>query len=474
MSKLSILIRRDSGGRNLRLAVLVAGIFAVVLTTTYLQVGSGVLGLVLLLVFPAHTVFALLLGIEEEVIAGGHSAAAVSPLVRVGSEFFSTTVFGLRLPLLVILIGTGFVLFRYRRSMPMLPLLLVSSLVAWAAVLATSQGYDFRGAIGAATPWILVLCGYILGSYIASAERLRAQILWIAAGLTVVKAAVGVIVFVRGEAIPDPTGLAAVVYYDSTLSYIAMTFLVAWMYSAARERPATILMASSVVVILVAMRRNVIAAAMWSLVGVTLLKRKPKQSVRVGIAFIAVLGTAWMLLPGPLAKIAGGFERSFSTLLTGEGDSSTSGHLNDIEAGVRVVSQSPIWGLDVYPKPQAGLVVGKSENLYIHNEILQTWARFGLLGVVILVILLCVAIAYAIRVVVKGSPDLLGAASAVFFLASPIPLMFFPHLSTLVRFAFFTGFFLAILSHEVRDTGFGRSPATALVDTPGVSPLSGK
>jgi hypothetical protein len=447
---------------------IVAGTFAFVALATYYDAGIGVLGLLFLLVFPAQTVFALLLGIEEEVVAGGHSSEAVSPLVRVGSEFFSASALGLRLPLLVVLVGTVCVLFRYRRSMPLTPLLLLSALVLWSASLATSQGYDFKGAIGAATPWILVLCGYVFGSFVSSTDRLRTQIVWIAAGLIFVKAVVGVVVFVRGEAIPDPTGLASVVYYDSTLSYVAMTFLVAWMYSTARQRPATILMASSAIVILVAMRRNVVAATGWALVAVTLLKGKWKQTARLAAGLIAIVGAASILLPGPLANIAAGFERSFSTLLTGEGDSSTTGHVNDIEVGINVIMQSPIWGLGVYPEPQAGLVVGNSGNLYIHNELLQTWARFGLGGVIILVLLLGLGIFYAIRVVVKNPSDLLGAASAVFFLACPIPLMFFPHLSTLVRFAFFTGLFLAILSHEARvGDHFANSRRSQLVETSG-------
>lgn len=450
MPKLSAAISSRLVSRVFLSGSIVLGIFAVIVLTIYFDAAVGLLGLLFLIVFPAQTLFALLLGIEEEVIAGGHSPAVVSPLVRVGSEFFSMTALGIRLPLLVILIGMVCVMLRHRRTMPLAPMLLISSLVLWSSALATLQGYDLRGAVGAATPWILVLSGYILGSFISSGENRRAQIVWIAAVLIFIKAVVGVYVFAKGEAIPDPSGLAAVVYYDSTLSYVAMTFLVAWMYMTIRQRPATVLMVSSAVVILVAMRRNVIAATVWALILVTLLKGQWKQVIRLVVGIILMVGVAWILLPGPLANIAGGFERSISTLLTGEGDSSTTGHLNDIEVGIDLIRQSPIWGIGVYPPPQPGLVVGKSTHLYIHNEVLQSWARYGVIGVGILIFLIGLGIVYAIRILAKGPSDFLGAASAVFFVACPIPLMFFPHLSTLVRFAFFTGLFLAILSHEVK------------------------
>lgn len=431
-------------------AAIVALIFAVILAATYLDSVAIMLGAVALVLMPAQVVFALLLGIEEEVIAGGHSVEAVSPLVRVGSDFFMTSFAGLRLPLLVILAGAILILLRYRKGFSPLPLALVSFLVLWTVLLAAAQGFSPSGAMAAATPWLIVLSGYVFGTYIAGSAGLRRQVVWISAAVLTVKAAVGLLVFVRGEAIPDPTGLASVVYYDSTLSYVAMTFLISWMYSTERRWPGQVLMVSSVVVLLVAMRRNVVAATGWAFLAVSLMRGAWRQTLKVAVVLGLVLLAASVFLSGPLANIGGGFERAITTLLTGEGDSSTTGHVNDIQVGFQVIMQSPLWGLGVYPSPQAGLVVGDSANLYIHNELLQTWARFGLGGLAILVAILGLGVVYACRVVLKGTSDILGLAAAVFFLASPIPLMFFPHLSTLVRFGFFTGLFLAILSEEAR------------------------
>lgn len=440
--------------KGLRPAVLAGAIGILIAGTTYFGASGAVLVFLFVLAFPAQLVFGILLSVEEEVVAGGHSSEVVSPLVRFGSEFYSATLFGFRLPLIMILAATICVIIRSRTRLPPAPMFILVALVGWSCLLGLSQGYDLKAAVGASTPWIVILCGFVIGSYIAVNSRIRMQIIWIAATIIFIKAVIGVYVFLSGGAIPDPSGLAAVVYYDSTISYVAMTFLVGWMFSEVRKGPGMILMTSSVVVILVAMRRNVIAAAAWALFGVTLLRGSWKHALRIVAGLALLLAGVWVFLPGPIGNIVSAFDRSFSTLLTGEGDSSTTGHVSDIEVGTAVIMQSPIWGLGVYPEPQAGLVVGKSDNLYIHNELLQTWARFGLVGVLVLVMLLGLAITYAVLLVRKGSSDLLGSASAVYFLACPIPLMFFPHLSTLVRFAFFAGFFLAILSQE-RHRGSG-------------------
>ena len=65
-------------------------------------------------------------------------------------------------------------------------------------------------------------------------------------------------------------------------------------------------------------------------------------------------------------------------------DASVQGHLSDVSVGWHAVKASPISG--VGPNGHvAGLVVEGAGPLYIHNQVLESWLRFGLIGALLII-----------------------------------------------------------------------------------------
>jgi O-antigen ligase len=193
------------------------------------------------------------------------------------------------------------------------------------------------------------------------------------------------------------------------------------------------------------MRRNVVLAL---IVGVLLLGSRRtsrhlivRAAIACGITAAIVSAVAPSLERDAVASIEAGFE----TTAGGASDSSTIGHLNDLSVGRAIVASSPISGVGVYAQSQSGLVVSDSGNLYIHDEYLQTWARYGLPGIVGLLGILALFFRRAWRTFARPPDSVFVALGAIILLALPISLVFFPQLSSLTRFDVVVGIVAGVL-----------------------------
>lgn len=408
--------------------------------------GLFVLATAALWAAPAAIVTASMVLIEEELVSGGHSTDVVSPLVSVGSNLYYSTALGFRVIVLLAVVATVFTALRggLRRWKPSPPFLLSGLLAAWTAALALLQGRALQSSLSAASPWILLACGCLLGASFRSSRRAMG-VLPLAFGIALTcKAIVGAIVYGLGQAIPDPTGHTAVVYYDSTLSFLAGAALVAGVLSKLSGYTRYLMVIGAATVLLLGMRRNVILAmgAAVAIIAITSRMRgRVWKVIASGAVLIVVLA---IVLPGVVPLVGDSLSRGIATLLGTDSDSSTTGHLRDLAVGWSVVQQSPLWGLGVFPSAQAGLVVADSTNLYIHDEYLQTWARFGFGGLVLLIAFLGATFTVALRTLRQPDRDFGEYFFAVYFLALPFALIFFPHLSSEPRFALLSGIACAL------------------------------
>jgi O-antigen ligase len=109
------------------------------------------------------------------------------------------------------------------------------------------------------------------------------------------------------------------------------------------------------------------------------------------------------------------------------------------------VAQNPAWGVGVYAPAQAGLVVSNGGNLYIHDEYLQTWARYGAVGLVALLALLAALVRRSWALFVGPPEESLLAVAGLLLLAFPASLVFFPQFSSLARFDVLLGLMAGVL-----------------------------
>jgi O-antigen ligase len=400
-------------------------------------------------VAPAATVGSVLFLIEEETSPGGHPETVAGPLVLLGTSLYHVTIFGFRAVILLLIAAAAMAVFRLGSGFVDKQVLAIGlGLTSWTVVLALSQGYPLSGSVTAATPWICLTCGMVLGTY---TKALRSRSDWLLRGLLVVlavKAFIGLLSYVRGQTLNDPGGTFKIVYYDSLTSYLAMALGLACLMSYPRKSIRIFAATSAALIILLSMRRNVLAATTWALAIVPLLTRSVALYIRVALTALLLLVLAYAAFPESVTLFSSGALRAASAV-TGRGqDTSATGHFNDIHEGLRLVLKSPIDGLGVYARATPPLVVTRSNNLYIHNDLLQTWARFGLPAALLWVTLLYKGLRYAVRILRSGFSTVhpLILCAAIYWIALPIPLMFFADLSSLIRWAFFSGLFIGLAS----------------------------
>ena len=113
-------------------------------------------------------------------------------------------------------------------------------------------------------------------------------------------------------------------------------------------------------------------------------------------------------------------------------DASTQGHLSDIAVGWRAVEASPING--VGPNGHVlGLVVEGAGPLYIHNEVLESWLRFGIVGALLVVAVQVVLAVQAVRALRLPGLDLMSRWAAMLLVMAPVGMLTAPFLTTTQR-----------------------------------------
>jgi O-antigen ligase len=113
--------------------------------------------------------------------------------------------------------------------------------------------------------------------------------------------------------------------------------------------------------------------------------------------------------------------------------------------GWKAVKASPISG--VGPGGHiAGLVVQSRGQLYIHNQVLESWLRFGLLAAVLVVAAQIVLVLQSLGTLKQPGSDFMSRWAAQFLLIAPVAMLTAPFLTNTQRWPAILGLAAGIVA----------------------------
>jgi O-antigen ligase len=411
---------------------------------------AAALSLGALIAAPEVVFSGLVVALEEQLNAGG-VAAQVDPAVAFGSQLYTAQVVGLSLAMLLAIAAafTATLRARFRVTCDRPVLLVAGALAGWSTALAWLQGEPLQDAVTSSTPWVLFAVALVLGDRIFRSARKRVTIAAVVGGLIVAKAAVA------AATVAGTMGTAAVgrAFYDSATPAVAMAVLIAATVSSSwRSRSGAVAILGSALVVGLSFRRNIWLSGAVVAVWLPLLFRNVRALFRPALVFaLAALITA-VVAPNVASAVKSSATSATATLSGSGRDDSVRGHIADLHTGWELAANRPLLGIGVRSLQQPGLAADDSRRLYVHNELLQTWLRLGIFGLVCVLALVALTVRRAATVfrIAALRSDVVAASAALFVLMLPVTLMFFPHLSTTVRWPVLSGLAAGIVGAAVR------------------------
>ncbi|UKA57999.1 O-antigen ligase family protein [Arthrobacter sp. FW306-2-2C-D06B] len=335
-----------------------------------------------LLIWQPTIVLVLILLITQEI----KPATGFSGMTVFGSEFYFSLL--AKIPIIGILVAAaafvailkrGKALIRIKKFQ--LTFFLALLLAFGVAVSGLATGMDITSALGQVSrPFIIFMLAWIVGaSYSSDVKALRSTA--IAGGVAVV--------ILAATGLPSALAAAAggrLVYYDTATAAAAAAVLLAILRSERLTKGRVAIAACAAVVLLVSFRRSVII----SLIVILVLMIFVNKQYHVMVKRVVVWGGCFILLgliafPSLLSTFADRLLVSYSTLNGVGEDVSTTGHLDDIAIGLQYALEQPN-GYGPQSQQLTGFFV-QSGSLYVHNELLLDWLRFGLIGLLAVIVL---------------------------------------------------------------------------------------
>ncbi len=135
---------------------------------------------------------------------------------------------------------------------------------------------------------------------------------------------------------------------------------------------------------------------------------------------------------------------------------STSGHLSDLRLGWDHVRANPWTGVGPLAPQPSGLAAQNVERVYVHNELLQVWLRYGPLAPLLVIVFLAAAALLALRAIRDPDADSIVRSAAAFCLITPLCVMTAPFLSETSRWPLVVGISTGIVA-QFLDRGRNRA-----------------
>ncbi|WBB70635.1 O-antigen ligase family protein [Micromonospora sp. WMMD812] len=151
---------------------------------------------------------------------------------------------------------------------------------------------------------------------------------------------------------------------------------------------------------------------------------------------------------------------------------STSGHISDLRLGWDYVRANFWTGVGPQSPQLAGMAAADATRVYVHNELLQDWLRYGPAVPLLVVVFLVAAGLVALRAVRDPASDGIVRSAAVFCLIAPLCLMTAPFLSETSRWPLVVGLAAGIVAPLVldRDRHGRRTEPTPSASSPSPAP----
>ncbi|MEV0427134.1 hypothetical protein [Micromonospora sp. NPDC050495] len=128
---------------------------------------------------------------------------------------------------------------------------------------------------------------------------------------------------------------------------------------------------------------------------------------------------------------------------------STGGHISDLRLGWEHVRANFWTGVGPLAPQIDGFAAYEATRVYVHNELLQEWLRYGLAAPLLVLLFLVVAGLAALKALRAPDTDAIVRAAAAFCLIAPLCLMTAPFLSETSRWPLVMGVAVGILAGSV-------------------------
>jgi O-antigen ligase len=256
------------------------------------------------------------------------------------------------------------------------------------------------------------------------------------------------------------------IFYDSAMGAIAGAGLLAVIFIGSAPDAATaqarrgmwlLAVAALGVVILSARRDDWAGMAVAALLALALTQDRLRLVVRLlGGAAVALVVLA-IFAPATLTSIGHQISAIWQATQGTAADASAKGHLSDISVGWAAVNAHPISGLG--PNGQlVGLVVQSTGQLYIHNQILESWLRFGIVGAALVIALQLLLAGQALTVLRRRDARFHVRWAAYLLLIAPTAMLTAPFLTQTQRWPAVLGLAAGLVAAEL---GSGSAPQAA-------------
>jgi len=402
--------------------------------------------------WPALTIVALLLVCQELDPSQGFGGPSASGLLFLGHQVYYETVARLSLLTLVVLLGFGRVAIAARPEPPRrTAVLLVLLLGAYYVALLWLDGTSLTTAVNQDARFaILFGACFAIGTFAAGSRDWTKNAVpvlqWVLTGM----ALIGMYLAATGQG-QGQTG-TTIIFYDSAMGAIAGAAVLAAFLTPAAERNWRTwwIAGAGLIVVILAARRNVWAAmAVALLLGLTVARNRTRIALRIVAGVAVALVALAVVAPSALSEVGHQLSAIWSATQGSAADASVQGHLSDISIGWDAVKASPISG--VGPNGQlAGLLVQGGGPLYIHNEVLESWLRFGLLGAILVVAVQAVILVQGLIVLRRPKIDFTDRWAALLLIMAPVAMLTAPFLTTTQRWPAILGFAAGLIAPVLR------------------------
>ena len=416
---------------------------------------AGAIALVVvgaLMRWPALTLVSLLILCQELDPGLASPGTSSGGLVYLGYQVYFRTVGRVSLLTLLVVLALGRVLIAARPFPPRrTAVLLVLALGAYVTALLWADGTSLTSAINQDARFA-ILFGACFAVGVAGAnsrEWARSAVpvfQWVLSGMVLI----GLYLAASGQG-QGPTG-TSVIFYDAATGAIAGAAMLAAVLTPSAQRTGRLwwIAGAGLLVVILSARRDVWAAI---IVALLLSLMFAQDRVRLILRLLAGAGVGLLVLAVFLPAALGGIGHQLSAIWGATqgtaADASVKGHLSDLTVGWDAVKASPLTG--VGPSGHvAGLVAEGTGPLYIHNQVLESWLRFGLLGAVLIIAIQLVLLVQGLVTLRRPGIDFTARWAATLLIMAPVSLLTAPFLTTTQRWPAILGFAAGLIAPVLR------------------------
>jgi O-antigen ligase len=414
-------------------------------------------GLVLLVAgavvrWPSLAIVSLLIVCQELDPAQGFGGPSASGLLFLGHQIYFKTFARLSLLTLVALFALARVLTAERPARPQrTAAILVLAFGAYVVGLVWVDGTSLTSAVNQDARFAILFGSCFAVGVAAAGSRDWARnaipiLQWVLSGM----ALIGLYLAATGQG--DASTGGSIIFYDAAMGAIAGAAVLAVFLSPPAERNWRLwwVAGAGLLVVVLAARRDVWAAMIVALLlALAITRDRMRLLLRMLAAVAVALLALAVLLPSVVGEVGHQLSAIWGATQGSAADASVQGHLSDISIGWSAVKASPISG--VGPNGHvAGLVVQGPGPLYIHNQVLESWLRFGLIGAILVVAVQLVILLQGLTVLRRPQLEFTRRWAALLLVMAPVAMQTAPFLTTTQRWPAILGFAAGLLAPTLR------------------------